>query len=388
MLLYLKRLKAAGASPADAELRGKSGVLSGAVGIALNLVLFAAKLACAVAGGSVSVIADAFNNLGDAGSSVVTMIGFKLANKKPDIQHPFGHGRIEYITGFIVSIVIIIMGFELGLSSFKSIGAEETPEYAAATVIILAASVLVKLYMALYNYRLSKFFSSAAMKATCTDSLADAVSSSAVLATLIISQKTGVSLDSYMGLVVSAFILYSGVLSAKDTLSPLLGSPPEKEFVDEVERLVMSDENIVGMHDLVVHDYGPGRRMISFHAEMPCSIDVFKAHCIIDDMENMLSERLGCEALIHFDPIDVDDERLTKLKETVLEAVAEVNAGISIHDFRYVPGETHTNLLFDIVVPFDISCSDAELKARICEKVAERLPNHNCVIKCDRSRIL
>ena len=212
-----------------------SGVLSGAMGIALNLVLFAAKLIAAIATGSVAVIADAFNNLGDAGSSVVTMVGFKLANKKPDIQHPFGHGRIEYITGFIVSVVIIIMGFELGLSSAKSIGSGATPESGTATVVILCASVLVKLYMALYNYRLSKFFSSAAMKATCTDSLADAISTTAVLLALLISKETGISLDSYMGLLVSVFILYSGVCSARDTIAPLLGVPPEKEFVDEVD---------------------------------------------------------------------------------------------------------------------------------------------------------
>lgn len=388
MLFYLKRLIGRGAASSDAELRGRCGVLSGAVGICFNLLLFAAKLTAALFSGSVAVIADAFNNLGDAGSSVVTMVGFKLSNKKPDPQHPFGHGRIEYITGFVVSIVIIIMGFELGVSSAKSIGAGESPDSGLTTVLILCGSVLIKLYMALYNYRLSKFFSSAAMKATCVDSLSDAVATSAVLIALLISRKTGVTLDSYMGLLVSLFILYSGVMSAKDTLAPLLGLPPEKEFVDEVESIVMASPEVVGMHDLIVHDYGPGRRMISLHAELPGSIDVFKAHCIIDDLENELAEKLSCEALIHFDPIDVDDEKLSELRETVYAIVNDVGNGISIHDFRYVPGETHTNLLFDIVVPFGMKCSDAELKRQICERVALALPNHNCVIKCDRSRIL
>ena len=233
MLLYLKRLRASGASPTDAALRGRCGVLSGALGIALNIILFAAKLTAALLSGSVAVIADAFNNLGDAGSSVVAMIGFKLSGKKPDPEHPFGHGRVEYITGFVVSIAIILMGFELALSSFKSIGSQEAPEQGTATILILIGSVLVKLYMALYNYKLSKFFGSAAMKATAVDSLSDMISTSAVLAALVISRAAGISLDSYMGLLVSAFILYSGMMSAKDTIAPLLGVPPEQSFVDE-----------------------------------------------------------------------------------------------------------------------------------------------------------
>lgn len=358
------------------------------MGIALNLILFAAKLIAALTTGSIAVIADAFNNLGDAGSSVVAMVGFKLSNKKPDLQHPFGHGRIEYITGFVVSVVIIVMGFELGLSSVKSIGTTAVSQPDTATVVILCTSVLIKLYMALYNYKLSRFFSSATMKAICTDSLADAVSTTGVLVALLVSKRTGLHLDSYMGILVSLFVLYSGMVSARDTIAPLLGLPPEKEFVENIKRIVLSSPSIVGMHDLVVHDYGPGRRMISLHAEMPSSIDVFKAHCIIDDLESELSEKLGCEATIHFDPIDEDDRRLTELKDIVYEIIREINPAITMHDFRYVPGETHTNLLFDIVIPFGIKCSDTELTGRIREKVAEKLPNHNCIIKCDSSRIL
>ena len=388
MLLYLKRLRASGASPTDAALRGRCGVLSGALGIALNIILFAAKLTAALLSGSVAVIADAFNNLGDAGSSVVAMIGFKLSGKKPDLEHPFGHGRVEYITGFVVSIAIILMGFELALSSFKSIGSQEAPEQGMATILILIGSVLVKLYMALYNYKLSKFFGSAAMKATAVDSLSDMISTSAVLAALVISRAAGISLDSYMGLLVSAFILYSGMMSAKDTIAPLLGVPPEQSFVDEIESIVTAEPAVAGMHDLVVHDYGPGRCMISLHAEMPSNIDVFKAHSIIDDLENKLQDSLGCEAVIHFDPIDTDDERLRELKNTVSQTVKELDNSLSIHDFRYVPGDTHTNLIFDVVVPFNLKCRDEELKRKIGEEVSKKLPNHNCVIKCDRSMVL
>lgn len=387
MIFYLIRLKAMGARPDDVKLRTKCGVLSGAIGILLNLLLFAGKLFVALASGSVAVIADAFNNLSDAGSSIVTLVGFKLSGKKPDPEHPFGHGRIEYITGFIVSIAIILMGFELGLSSIRSIGSGEKLVFSVSTVVILSLSIAVKLYMAVYNRRLARFFGSAAMKATCADSLSDSVATSAVLISLLISHYTNVQLDSYAGILVSAFILYSGISAAKDTLKPLLGTPPEENFVDAIEEIVMANSTIVGMHDLVVHDYGPGRCMISLHAEVPSDIDVFKAHCIIDDLENELAQKLGCDAVIHFDPIDVNDEKLIQLKQRVNEIVKSIDSDISLHDFRYVPGETHTNLVFDIVVPFGIKKCDEALKHQISEAVAEKLPNHICVIKCDRAKV-
>lgn len=387
MLIYLRRLKANGASPDDAHLRAKCGVMSGAVGMLLNLLLFAGKLFVALASGSVAVIADAFNNLSDAGSSIVTLIGFKLSGKKPDPEHPFGHGRIEYITGFIVSIAIILMGFELGLSSIRSIGSEKELVFSVSTVVILSLSIAVKLYMALYNRQLAKFFGSSAMKATCADSLSDSVATSAVLISLLISHYTDIQLDSYVGILVSVFILYSGINAAKDTLKPLLGTPPEKDFVDAIEKIVIADETIVGMHDLVVHDYGPGRCMISLHAEIPSSIDVFKAHCIIDDLENELAQKLGCEAVIHFDPVDVNDEKLLALKQQTIDIVKSIDSSISLHDFRYIPGETHTNLVFDVVVPFGIKKCDDELKAQISKAISEKLPNHVCVIRCDRAMV-
>lgn len=387
MLLIIKKLKAMGVSPDDAELRRKYGAMSGMTGIMLNLLLFSGKLAVALASGSVAVIADAFNNLSDAGSSIVTLVGFKLSGKKPDPQHPFGHGRLEYITGFVVSIAIIVMGVELGLKSIRSLGSGETLAFGVSTVAVLTASVAVKLYMALYNFKLAKFFGSAALMAIFTDSLSDSIATTAVLISIIVSHYTSVQLDSYMGILVSVFILYSGISAAKDTLRPLLGTPPEAEFVDKIEKIVLANPAIVGMHDLVVHDYGPGRCMISLHAEVPSDIDVFKAHCIIDDLENEIFQALGCEAVIHFDPIDVNDEKLKQLNAEVYEIVREIDSDISIHDFRYVPGETHTNLLFDIIVPFGMKKCDEELKRKISETVAEKLPNHICIIKCDRPRV-
>lgn len=387
MFLYIRRMLKMGMDPGDPAQRGKYGVISGIVGIFLNLLLFAGKLIAALASGSAAVIADAFNNLSDAGSSVVTMVGFKLSGKKPDPQHPFGHGRFEYITGFVVSIAIIIMGFQLAINSVKNISSPEEVAFSVSTVVILGVSVAVKLYMALYNKRLYKLFDSSALKATALDSMSDALATFAVLAALLVTKYTSLHLDGYAGLLVSVFILYSGIMAAKDTLAPLLGQSPKPELVSEVERLVLAHPVIVGMHDLVVHDYGPGRLMISLHAEIPSEINVFDAHCIIDDLENELGEKLGCEAVIHFDPIDTNDERLKELREEVGKIVRCVDERLTIHDFRYVPGESHTNLLFDVVVPYDIEISDGTLRREISALVGAELPNHNCVMKLDRSRL-
>lgn len=388
MLLRIRKLKKNQNGPFDAATRLHYGALSGVVGIALNLLLFAGKLAAALVSGSVAVLADAFNNLSDAGSSIVTLIGFKLSGKKPDPEHPFGHGRVEYVAGFVVSVFIIVMGFELARSSFTGIRSPKPVAYSTMIVGILIASICVKLYMALYNTRLAKLFTSPTMNAAARDSLSDVCATGAVLIALLISHRTGIQLDSYMGLVVSLFILYSGVTSARDTLAPLLGTPPSKELVDEIERIVLSHKPpISGMHDLVVHNYGPGRLMISLHAEVPSDIGVFDAHCIIDDLENELAEKLNCEAVIHFDPVDTDDEQLKYLRSVVEDIVRGIDERITIHDFRYVPGATHTNLVFDIVVPYRFyECYD-DLKKQISDEVAKRLPNHNCVIKCDNSYV-
>lgn len=385
MFFLIKKLQSAHSGQYSSDLRRKFGVISGVVGIFLNILLFAGKLTVALLSGSVAIIADAFNNLSDAGSSIVTIVGYKLSGKKPDPQHPFGHGRFEYITGFIVSVVIIIVGFELARSSINGIITPNAVEFSTLTVVILAVSMTVKLYMALYNRKLAAIFESATLKAVMQDSLNDVVATGAVLVSLLISHYTTLSLDSYAGLLVSLFILYSGVISAKDTLAPLLGTPPSKELVSDIEKIVMSHGVIVGMHDLVVHDYGPGRRIISLHAEVPSSIQVFEAHAAIDDLENELEEKLGCEAVIHFDPIDTNDEELKRLKAIVMGIVKNIDANMDIHDFRYVPGPTHTNLLFDIVVRYGCAKCDEDLKSQISEEVLKLLPNHYCVIKCDKA---
>jgi len=387
MFFLIRKLIKQNTGNYDPETRRKYGVISGTVGIFLNILLFAGKLSAALVTGSVAIIADAFNNLSDAGSSVVTMIGFRLSGKKPDPQHPFGHGRVEYIAGFIVSVFIILMGFELALSSIRGIRSPKAIDFSMLSVGILSASIAVKLYMALYNKKLSKLFNSSALNATATDSISDVAATSTVLLSLIVSHYYSIQLDSYAGLLVSLFILYSGVNAAKDTIAPLLGTPPSTELVNEIEKIVMSHNVISGMHDLVVHDYGPGRLMISLHAEVSSSIGVFESHEVIDDLEIELGEKLNCEAVIHFDPIDIDDQELSHLKSIVNEIVKSVDERISLHDFRYVPGEEHTNLVFDIVVPYDSKKCDDDLKNLISKEVQKVLPNHYCVIKCDNSYV-
>lgn len=385
MFYLIRKLQKINSGPYSSDIRRKFGVLSGIVGILFNILLFAGKLTVALLSGSVAIIADAFNNLSDAASSVVTIVGFKLSGKKPDPQHPFGHGRFEYISGFIVSIVIILVGFELAKSSISGIINPNPVEFSAIAVVMLVVSMLVKLYMALYNKKLAVIFESGTMNAVMQDSRNDVLATGTVLISLLVTHFTSLSLDSYAGLLVSLFILYSGVMSAKDTLTPLLGTPPSAELVSDIERIVLSHRVVVGMHDLVVHDYGPGRRIISLHAELPSAIEVFEAHAAIDDLENELEEKIGCEAVIHYDPIDTNDEQLKRLKSIVTGVVNEIDETLLIHDFRYIPGETHTNLIFDIVVSYGCAQCDDDLKKQISEAVLKLLPNHYCVIKCDKA---
>lgn len=385
MFLLIRKFIAGGGDPTDPKNRRKFGSLSGIAGIFFNLLLFAGKLTAALLSGSVSVIADAFNNLSDAASSVVTLVGFRLSGKRADPQHPFGHGRIEYISGFIVSVAILFMGYELAKSSIQGILSPKTVSFSLITAGVLGASILVKVYMALYNRKLAGLFDSPTLKAVVLDSLSDVAATGTVLLCLIISHYTALSLDSYAGLLVSGFILYSGVSAAKDTLAPLLGTPPSKELVKRIEDIVLAHSEIRGMHDLVVHDYGSGRLMISLHAEVPANVGIFESHSLIDDIEQELEETLGCEAVIHFDPVDTDDNELKRLQKIVEGVIAQIDPALHIHDFRYVPGASHTNLIFDLVVPYSEEDCDEALKKQISQGVQALLPNHNCVIKCDLS---
>lgn len=366
------------------NVRGSYGVLCGAVGIVFNIILFGIKAFAGYISGSVAIVADAFNNLSDAGSSVITMIGFKMAGHKPDPEHPFGHGRIEYITGLVVSFLIILMGFELGKSGVEKIINPKPIEFNKISVIILIISVLVKLYMYAYNKRISDKISSQAMAATATDSFSDSIATSVVLFAMMLSEFTGVQVDGYCGLLVAAFILYSGIIAAKDTISPLLGNKPDKEFVDKIEEFALSHPEIVGIHDLIVHDYGPGRMMISFHAEVPANGDILELHDVVDNVEAKLREVLSCEAVIHMDPIVTDDEKTLEMKETVCGLVKQLGESVTMHDFRMVEGPTHTNLIFDVVVPFDFPMKDDEVIEKIKQEV-ENLPgNYFAVITVDK----
>ncbi len=366
------------------EVRRKYGMLCGACGIVLNVILFALKLIVGSLTGSVAVAADAFNNISDAGSSLVTMIGFRLAGKKPDPEHPFGHGRIEYISGLIVAMLIFVMGFELVMSSFDAILHPEKTELSVVTAVILVFSIIVKFYMFIYNRSCGKKIGSAAMRATASDCIGDVAATSAVLASLVVSHFTGWLIDGYVGLVVALFILVAGFRAAKETIEPLLGLRPEKELVDELETVVLSHEPITGVHDLILHDYGPGRRFLSLHAEVPMHEDILFVHDVVDNIEIEIYEKFGIETVIHMDPIDTRDERINELKVRVRELLDGLDEGLNCHDFRIVPGNTHTNVLFDIVIPADSKLDADAVKLAVSTAISAEEPQYRCVIKIDR----
>lgn len=369
-------------------VRRAYGILSGALGIVLNILLFVGKLTAGLISGSVAIVADALNNLSDAGSSVITLIGFRIAGQKPDKGHPFGHGRIEYISGLIVSMLIILMGFELGKSSVEKIISPSGTEFSPVAAIILAVSVLVKLYMCYYNGRVGKKISSPAMKATATDSLSDCISTTVVLICMFITKFTGFDLDGICGAAVALFIFISGLRAAKDTIDPLLGVPPTEEFVDEIGETVMSHKGILGFHDLIVHDYGPGRRMISLHAEVPADEDLLKTHDTIDNIEKELSAKLGCDAVIHMDPIETDDKITMEAREKIAELVKIIDERVTIHDFRMVTGPTHTNVIFDIVVPYDVKRTEEEIRRDVERMVKTLDENYYAVVCVDKSFVI
>jgi len=371
----------------NSEVRRAWGALCGFVGIGLNLLLFAGKLVAGTLSGSIAVTADAFNNLSDAGSSVVTLLGFRLAGRKPDADHPFGHGRMEYISGLVVAGLILLMGAELAKSSFEKILHPEAVSFSWLAAAILLVSIGVKVYMYLYNKAVGKKIRSAAMSATATDSLSDTVATAAVLAAMLIGRLTNVQLDGWVGLLVALFILWSAVQAARDTVSPLLGQSPDPMLVKEIEALVMAHDTVVGVHDLVVHDYGPGRRIISLHAEVPADGQVLALHDVIDNIEAELSRKLHCEAVIHMDPVVVGDPKVNALHEKVAELVRTIDPRITIHDFRIVPGTTHTNLIFDAVIPFDERLTRPQVAAQICQLVQELDGHYRAVVKIENSYV-
>ena len=370
---------------AEAEVRKAYGILCGAVGIGLNILLFLLKFLAGTISGSIAITADAFNNLSDAGSSVVTTLGFQLAGQKPDSDHPFGHGRIEYLSGLAVSMLIFLMGFELAKTSVEKIRNPVPVEFSALVAVILCASIGVKLYMSFYNRRLGKKLNSSAMLATAADSLSDCVSTAAVLVATLVGHFSGLMIDGWMGILVAVFILWSGFNAARDTINPLLGVPPTKEFVEEIRDLVMSHPQVVGIHDLIVHDYGPGRLMISLHAEVSARGDILVIHDEIDNVEKELREKLGCHAVIHMDPIVVDDAVTNEAKNKIATLIHCIDDEIHIHDFRMVVGNTHTNVIFDAVVPHGFRLTDSEVETKIQTAVRTLDGNYYAVVQVERS---
>lgn len=371
----------------DPGVRQAYGVLCGAVGIFLNLLLFGSKFLAGMLSGSIAITADAFNNLSDAGSSIITLIGFKMAGQKPDPDHPFGHGRIEYISGLFVSVIILLMGFELIKSSAEKIFHPEELTYSPTVLVILLASILMKCYMAAYNQSISKKINSSAMKATATDSLSDCLATAVVLAATLISHFTGLSIDGWCGVLVGLFICYAGFEAAKDTISPLLGQAPDPEFVKQVNDIVMSYDGVLGIHDMIVHNYGPGRILISLHAEVPADGDLLTLHDMIDVIEHKLRDTLHCSAVIHMDPVCVGDEETEHLKELVTGCLKEISPSISIHDFRIVKGPTHTNVIFDIAVPYDFPMTDDALIETAQRRIQRENPNYFAVIEVDKQYV-
>lgn len=357
------------------------------VGIMLNVLLFAGKYVAGLISGSVAIMADSFNNLSDAGSSVITLIGFQMAGKKADTEHPFGHGRVEYISGLAVAAMILIMGVELFRTSIGKIIHPEAVDTSPVAFLVLIISIFVKLYMASYNTKIGKKINSAAMKATATDSLSDTLATTVVLLSMLIMKFTGWNVDGICGLFVAVFIIRAGFEAARDTLSPLLGQAPGEEFVEQIKKIVMSYDKVCGMHDLIVHDYGPGRCMISLHAEVSGDEDIYEIHDMIDTIEQQLQEELDCEAVIHMDPIDVNDKSVKEMREKVEALIKKKEEKLSIHDFRMVKGPTHTNVIFDLVIPLDVKMNETDAKKWVETLVRENFDHVFAVVKVEKSYI-
>lgn len=361
--------------------------LAGAVGIISNIFLFAIKLAVGLIFHSIAVTADAINNLTDAGSSVITLVGFKISSKPADDKHPYGHARIEYITGFIVSVAIILLGVELIQSSFQKVINPSPINFSYITVAVLIVSILVKLWQGFFNKDLGKRLDSAALKATGQDSMNDVIATSSVLAATLFAWLTNIQIDGYMGMAVALFIIYSGFQLVLETLNPLLGVAPDPELVKKIENEILSYDGVMGMHDLMVHSYGPGRNFASVHVEVAAEGDLLESHDLIDNIERDVSTKFNINLVIHMDPIVTNDERVNDIKNKIISIVEEANQELTIHDFRVVFGPTHSNLIFDVVVPTQCAISDRELKELIGNEIKKLDPTFNSVITVDRNYI-
>lgn len=369
---------------ADAAVRRAYGMLCSLTGIGLNVLLFLGKYLAGRLSGSIAITADAFNNLSDAGSSVITLLGFRMAAKKPDPGHPFGHGRIEYLSGVAVSIIIIVVGVQLGLESIDKIMNPQPVDAGLLPMLVLVASICVKGYMFAYNRGIGRKINSPGMAATAMDSLSDSIATSVVLISMLLSRFAGVNADGWGGIAVACFIIFSGFKAAKETLSPLLGNPPDPQLVHDITSIVLSHSEVMNVHDLIVHDYGPGRLMVSLHAEVPGNGDIYALHDTIDTIEYELSSKLGCDAVIHMDPVSPDGTKTAHMRDELAEAAKSIDPRLSIHDFRIVDGPTHTNVIFDAVLPNDSKLTEEEAVAQLETLVHSLWQNSHPKVHIDR----
>ncbi|MBO4939525.1 MAG: cation transporter [Clostridia bacterium] len=367
----------------DPAVREKYASLAGFTGIVVNVLLFIGKLIVGILSASVAIIADAFNNISDAGSAIVTLIGFRLSNKPVDKEHPLGHGRLEYISGFIVDMLIILVGFELFKSSFEKILHPTMPAVETITFILLGVAILVKLWLYFFYKKIGTRIQSTALKASAADSLSDCIATSLVLVSSITVKAFSFSVDGWVGILVAVFILFTGIKAAKETIDLLLGSPPDPAFIQEIYDFTKEYPRIVGIHDVIVHDYGPGRQIVSFHAEVPSDSDINIAHEEVDTLERDMHAKFGCIVTVHLDPIVVNDPVVNEWREIAEMSAKEVNADFSIHDFRITKGETNVNLIFDLVLPADSEISTEEAENAVAEKIREKRANCFCVIRAE-----
>lgn len=372
------------ADPSDPESRSKCGTLSAVVGSICNLILFAAKLFIGTISGSIAITADAFNNLSDLGSCAISLFGMRLAARPADKEHPFGHGRYEYITTLVVAVMILLVAFELGKSSVERILSPEPVEFSIPLLAVLIISICVKLWVFFFNRKLGKKINSGVIEATAVDSVSDAVSTFVVLLATIVGAWFDISLDGWMGLLVAAFILYSGINVIKENLGYILGQAPSKELSEAIYSKVLAYDGVLGVHDLVVHNYGPTMYMATIHVEVDSREDILVSHDLMDQIEKNVGSELGIILTVHMDPLVTNSEKLNEAKEVVTRICAQIDPQISMHDFRMVDGPTHTNLIFDVLLPYSSKLDNTELRQTISEQIEEYNSTWYTVITIDR----
>ena len=368
----------------DSNVREKYGTLGGLVGIVVNMIIAAAKLIIGSFSGSISITADAVNNFSDAGSSIITLIGFKMANKPADEDHPYGHGRIEYISGFIVAFIVLIFGVELMKSSIDRIINPAEITYSMWAIVVLVLSIAGKIWLGLFNRKLGKAINSTAMTAVFTDCISDSGATAVTIISMLLAHFAKINIDGILGVIVAIIIIIAGINIIRDTLNPLLGQAPDKELVNSIAETVLSFDKVVGIHDLVLHNYGSTKTFGSIHVEVPANENVLIVHEIMDNIELEIKKKYGVEIVAHTDPIETDNELVENNKKFVIDIINKIDKKLTIHDFRLVSGPTHTNLIFDVVLPYSVKMNEDEIKRLISNKVKESKHEYNCVITVDR----